>query len=78
MKGLVTFIAASILSAGGLMASASAGGVTEVATISGCYDCLGYYDTPVLVINNTTGGDLNNAQMVLNGYQALNNGSQIR
>jgi len=47
---------------------------TPVATISGCYDCLGYFDTPVLQFNNTTGGTLTNAQIVLNGYQGLNNG----
>ena len=46
---------------------------TTVATINGCYDCLAF-DTPGLQINNTTGGNLTNAQMVLNGYQALNNG----
>lgn len=54
--------------------TAQAGGtLTEVATISGCYDCLSY-DTPGLVINNTTGGTLSGAQMVLQGYQADNNG----
>lgn len=45
----------------------------EVATISGCYDCISY-DTPALVINNTTGGSLANAQLVLSGYQGDNNG----
>ena len=53
--------------------TAQAGGVTEVATISGCYDCLSF-DTPGLVINNTTGGTLVNAQMVLTAYQGDNNG----
>ena len=47
--------------------------LTEVATISGCYDCLSF-DTPGLVINNSTGGTLTNAQMVLTGYQGDNNG----
>jgi PEP-CTERM motif len=46
---------------------------TIVATISGCYDC-GVFDTASLIFNNTTGGTLNNAQIVLNGYQAANNG----
>jgi hypothetical protein len=52
---------------------AQAGPLTEVATISGCYDCLSF-DTPGLVINNTTGGTLDNAQLVLHGYQGDNNG----
>lgn len=55
-------------------ASPAVAGQTQVATIGGCYDCLGNYDTPVLFFNNTTGGTLNNAQIVLNGYQGLNNG----
>jgi hypothetical protein len=46
---------------------------TTVATISGCYDC-GVFDTPSLIFNNTSGGDLTNAQMVLTGYQGANNG----
>lgn len=49
-------------------------GQTQVATISGCYDCLGQFDTPVLVINNSTGGTITNAQMLLTGYQGDNNG----
>ncbi len=44
-----------------------------VATISGCYDC-GVFDTPSLIFNNTTGGTLVDAQMVLTGYQGQNNG----
>ena len=46
---------------------------TTVATISGCYDC-GVSDTPSLIFNNTTGGNLTNAQMVLTGYQGDNIG----
>lgn len=46
---------------------------TTVATISGCYDC-GVFDTPSLIFNNTTGGTLTNAQLVLTGYQGQNNG----
>ncbi len=46
---------------------------TTVATISGCYDC-GVFDTPSLIFNNSTGGTLTNAQMVLTGYQGQNNG----
>ena len=46
---------------------------SPVATISGCYDCLAF-DTPSLIFNNTTGGSLTNAQMVLTGYQGDNLG----
>src|SRR5580698_8852936 len=46
---------------------------TTVATISGCYDC-GVFDTASLIFNNTTGGTLTNAQLVLTGYQGQNNG----
>jgi hypothetical protein len=46
---------------------------TTVATISGCYDCV-VGDTPTLIINNTTGGILQNAQMVLTGYNGDNIG----
>lgn len=60
----------ALLLAGGFFASANA---TVVATIGGCYDC-GVYDTPSLIFNNSTGGTLTNAQMVLNGYQGDNNG----
>ncbi len=49
---------------------------TKVATISGCYDCA-VYDTPTLVINNNTGGSMNNATLVLTGYQGLNNGQTL-
>ena len=52
---------------------AHASPVTLVSTISGCYDCLDF-DTPGLVINNTSGGTLTNAQLVLKGYQGLNIG----
>jgi hypothetical protein len=54
---------------------------TTVATIDGCYDCMGNYDTPVLTFENTSGGSFINAQMVLsvnalqnNGFTTLNNG----
>jgi hypothetical protein len=66
MKTLLGFLAACLL----LMVPANA---TTVATISGCYDC-GVFDTPSLIFNNTTGGTLTNAQMVLHGYNGLNNG----
>jgi len=59
------------LAALALSASAPAG--TVVATIGGCYDC-GVYDTPSLIFDNTTGGTLNNAQILLTGYQGLNLG----
>jgi hypothetical protein len=44
-----------------------------VATINGCYDCLAF-DTPGLEFNVPIGISLSNVQMVLNGYQGLNNG----
>jgi PEP-CTERM motif len=46
---------------------------TTVATIGGCYDC-GVYDTPSLIFDNTTGGTLANAQLLLTGYQGANSG----
>lgn len=46
---------------------------TVVATISGSYDLL-FYDTAALTFHNTSGGVFTNAQMVLHGYQGLNNG----
>jgi len=52
---------------------ASAAHATTVATIVGAYDNL-VYDTPELQFTNTSGGTLTNAQMVLTGYQGLNNG----
>lgn len=65
------FLAAAALLVAAMPFAAQA--QTEVATISGCYDCLSY-DTAGLIINNTTGGTLTNAQMVLNGYQGDNKG----
>jgi hypothetical protein len=44
-----------------------------VATISGAYDAC-FYDTPCLVIHNTSGGTLTNATLDLLGYQGLNAG----
>ena len=52
---------------------ANATPTTVVSTISGCYDCL-EFDTAALIINNTSGGTLTNAQLVLKGYQGDNNG----
>ncbi len=57
----------------GALATITSANATVVATIGGCYDC-GTFDTPSLIFNNTTGGTLTNAQMVLNGYQGQNNG----
>jgi hypothetical protein len=65
--------AAMLVTAAPFAAQANSPPLTLVATISGCYDCLSY-DTPGLVINNTTGGTLTNAQMLLQGYQGVNNG----
>ncbi|HEV2267975.1 MAG TPA: PEP-CTERM sorting domain-containing protein [Steroidobacteraceae bacterium] len=69
--GFKKFMAAAALLA--VVTPFAAQANTEVATISGCYDCLSF-DTPGLVINNTTGGTLDNAKMVLTGYQGDNNG----
>ena len=44
-----------------------------VATIDGSYDTL-IYDSPALTFHNTSGYDLAGAQIVLHGYQGLNNG----
>ncbi|MGA9599236.1 MAG: hypothetical protein WBS22_03090 [Methylocystis sp.] len=50
---------------------------TTVATIVGAYD-KDAYDTPELDITNSSGGTLTNLQLLLQGYQGLNNGkSQI-
>jgi len=61
------------LAMAGALAMLTSANATTVATISGCYDC-GVFDTASLIFNNTTGGTLQNATMVLRGYQALNNG----
>ncbi len=68
MKSILAGAAALILAA-----MCSGAHATTVATISGCYDC-GVYDTPSLIFNNTTGGTLTNAKIVLTGYQGDNNG----
>lgn len=64
-----------LFGAAALALAAVSGGAhaTTVATISGCYDC-GVFDTPSLIFNNTTGGTLTNAKIVLTGYQGVNNG----
>jgi hypothetical protein len=49
---------------------------TVVATIVGAYDNL-VYDTPELQFTNSSGGTLINGQMVLTGYQGLNNGKTV-
>src|SRR5579862_9226729 len=46
---------------------------TLVSTIDGNYNITSY-DTPALLISNTTGFDFTNAQMVLTGYNGVNNG----
>jgi hypothetical protein len=66
-RELVTATAAAALAL--LSQSAQA----HVATIDGGYD-LCQYDTPCLIFHNTSGFDFTNAQMVLRGYQGLNNG----
>jgi hypothetical protein len=47
---------------------------TTVATIDGCYDCMGFYDTPVLTIENTSGGTFTNVKMTLGVTTAENSG----
>jgi PEP-CTERM motif-containing protein len=64
----------AVAGAAALAALGSGAQATTVATISGCYDCVAF-DTPTLIINNTSGGNLTNAQLVLTGYQALNIGN---
>jgi hypothetical protein len=49
------------------------GANASIATISGAYDAC-EFDTPCLVFHNTSAFDFTNAQMVLTGYQGLNNG----
>lgn len=56
-----------------LGAFASYGAQAHVATIDGNYD-LDEYDTPELTFHNTSAYVFTNAQMVLTGYQGLNNG----
>jgi len=46
---------------------------TVLATIVGAYDD-DAYDTPELIITNTSGGTIGNVTMSLLGYQGLNNG----
>jgi hypothetical protein len=36
-----------------------------VATIDGCYDCNGYYDSPQLIIENTSGGTFTDVTLTL-------------
>ena len=68
-SGLTAFALATVAS----LAAVTPAEAVTVATISGCYDC-GVFDTPSLIFNNTTGGTLTSAQMVLNGFQGQNNG----
>jgi hypothetical protein len=56
-----------------LAMTAPAHATTTVATISGAYDAC-FYDTPCLVIHNSSGGILHNATLDLFGTEALNNG----
>ena len=73
MKRIFGFGAATGLAAVIALAVATPAHADTVATISGCYNCP-VFDTPSLVFNNTTGGKLINAQMLLTGYQGDNNG----
>ena len=74
------YVSVAALAVAGALAfapAAKAGGPpTTVATISGCYDCLAY-DTPSLIIHNTSGGNLDNASIYLRGYEGLNNGDTL-
>jgi len=68
----------SVTAAAALLILSQTSQATTVATIDGAYDDqtsgFGFYDTPDLVFHNTSGGTFINAQMVLTGYQGLNNG----
>jgi hypothetical protein len=68
----------SVTAAAALLILSQSSQATTVATIDGAYDDqtsgFGAYDTPDLVFHNTSGGAFINAQMVLTGYQGLNNG----
>ena len=73
-KNIKLFWGALVLSVSALMAAGGAqANPVQVASINGCYDC-GIFDTPSLVFNNSTGGTLTSAQIVLTGYQGDNNG----
>jgi hypothetical protein len=71
MTGMLAGAAGAFLAS--VAAAPAPASATTVATISGCYDC-GVFDTPSLIFNNTTGGTLTNAQIVLHGYQGQNVG----
>jgi PEP-CTERM motif len=62
----------SVTAGAALLILSQSSQATTVATIDGAYD-FAYYDTPDLVFHNTSGGAFINAQMVLTGYQGLNN-----
>jgi len=68
-----SFAAAIVMTAVGILATVTPANATTVATISGCYDC-GVFDTASLIVNNTTGGTLENSQLLLYAYQGQNNG----
>jgi hypothetical protein len=75
MKSFLTF--GGLLVAGALsFGAATPASATTVATIDGCYDCV-VFDTPTLIIHNSTGGVMSGAQMVLHGYQGDNNGISL-
>ena len=69
--GSVTMKRILLVAAGVMLLSH--GARAHVATISGGYD-LNSYDTPELLFNNTSAYDFTNAQIVLTGYQGVNNG----
>lgn len=56
-----------------LAATAAGAGPVLVSTIDGGYDGP-VYDTPYLVISNTTAFDFTGGMLTLQGYQGLNNG----
>jgi hypothetical protein len=65
---------ASALTIFALTVASQSAQAAPVATISGAYDDA-VYDTPELIFNVPTGLTLQNSQMVLTGYQGLNNGN---
>lgn len=48
--------------------------LAHIASIDGQYEAPGTYDTPSLIFHNASSFSFTNAQMVLTGYQGINNG----
>lgn len=65
--GMLAVAGAALL----LVSSQSAN--AHIASLDGCYDCV-VYDTPSIIFHNTSGFAFTNSQMVLKGYDGINNG----